>query len=67
MITDADLATQLGLSRPYTSGPNLGTCPGGAEYGHGTTLTTVHAGGCCAAWDHARAAAADAEPKPEAG
>lgn len=22
-------------------------CPGGAEYGHGMSLTTVHAGGCC--------------------
>lgn len=24
-------------------------CPGGAEYGHGMSLTSVHAGGCCEA------------------
>jgi hypothetical protein len=63
--TDAELAARLGLARPYTSGPNVGRCPGGAEYGHGMTLTTVHAGGCCAAWDAARNP--QPQPEPEAG
>ena len=25
-------------------------CPGGAEYGHGMNLTTVHGFGCCDDW-----------------
>ena len=37
-------------------------CPSGAEYGHGMSLTTVHAGGCCEAW-----AAAQTEPAPKEG
>lgn len=56
---DAELAARLGLGRPYLSGPNAGTCPGSAEYGHGMSLTTVHSGGCCAAWEQAR------QPEPE--
>jgi hypothetical protein len=31
-------------------------CPGGAEYGHGMSLTTVHAGGCCERWAQEQAA-----------
>ena len=62
--SDAELADRLGLSRPYVSGPNVGKCPGGAEYGHGMTLTTVHAGDCCAAWEQAHA---EAENELEAG
>jgi hypothetical protein len=72
--SDVELAERLGLSRPYASGPNVGKCPGGAEYGHGMSLTTVHAGGCCAQWDQARAEAGPgraseprAEAEPEAG
>ena len=60
---DAELADRLGLSRPYVSGPNVGKCPGSGEYGHGMSLTTVHAGDCCAAWDQAR----QADSEPEAG
>ena len=26
------------------------SCPGGAEYGHGQNLTTVHGFGCCEDW-----------------
>ncbi len=33
-------------------GPNAGQCPGGAEYGHGMTLTSVHGGDCCERWDN---------------
>jgi hypothetical protein len=52
---DQQLATELGLARPYFfPGPQFGTCPGTAEYGHGLTLATVHVG-CCARWDAARA------------
>jgi hypothetical protein len=65
MTPDAELAARLGLTRPYTSGPNVGKCPGGAEYGHGMSLTTVHAAGCCAAWDQTRADAARAERDAE--
>lgn len=25
-------------------------CPGGSEYGHGMSLTVIHAGGCCKEW-----------------
>ncbi len=64
--SEAETAARLGLSRPWAPGaPSAGRCPGGAEYGHGMTLTTVHAGGCCTTWDQARIAAA--EPEPEAG
>ena len=38
--------------------PRTDKCPGGAEYGHGMSLTTVHAGGCCERWD------AEHAPKP---
>ena len=63
---DAALARRLGLGRPYTSGPRVGRCPGGAEYGHGMSLTTVHAGGCCAEWDRGhQAAQADFEPEAD--
>jgi hypothetical protein len=61
--TEAETAERLGLTRPYTNGPNVSNCPGGAEYGHGMSLTTVHAGGCCQAWDAARAEATAAEPE----
>jgi hypothetical protein len=62
---DTELTGQLGLCRPFTSGPDGGTCTGSAEYGHGLSLTTVH-GRCCQAWDRAHAQAirnrqADAE------
>ena len=73
MESEAETAARLGLSRPYVSGPRVGQCPGGAEYGHGMSLTTVHVAGCCAAWDQARTeATADSslpstEPEPEAG
>ena len=52
---DRQLAAELGLARPYFfPGPEFGTCPGSAEYGHGLTLTTVHRE-CCSVWDAARA------------
>jgi hypothetical protein len=60
--TDAELADRLGLARPNVSSPNLGKCPGGTEYGHGMSLTTVHGGGCCEAWNAAR----QPETEPEA-
>jgi hypothetical protein len=71
--SEAETAARLGLCRPYALGPNVGKCPGGAEYGHGMSLTTVHGLGCCEAWNQARAeAAADTpetstQPEPEAG
>jgi hypothetical protein len=60
--SEAETGKRLGLDRPSVSGPNVGKCPGGAPYGHGMTLTTVHARGCCQAWDQARAEAT-AEPE----
>jgi hypothetical protein len=50
------LAAKFGLNRPYFfPGPQFGTCPGGAEYDHGMSLTRVHLS-CCERWDQARAA-----------
>jgi hypothetical protein len=51
---DAGLARDLGLDRPWASGPRFGTCPGRAPYGRGLSLTVVHWGGCCARWAQAR-------------
>jgi hypothetical protein len=60
------------MSRPQVLGADR--CAGGAEYGHGMTLTTVHAGGCCADWEAAhpvhgpgREPAPQPEPEAEAG
>lgn len=47
------IAESLGLSRPYVTPLLRGTCPGGAEYGHGLTLKTVHSHDCCARWHQA--------------
>lgn len=30
-------------------------CPGASEYGHGLSLTRVHAGGCCDRWEKTHA------------
>jgi hypothetical protein len=65
--TEAETASRLGLARPWVSGPSVGHCPGSGEYGHGLTLTAVHGGGCCAAWNEARAQAAAPEREAEAG
>lgn len=64
--TEAQTAMRLGLSAPWQHPDRAGTCPGGAEYGHGLTLTTVHAGGCCDSWAAARAEATRAADGPEA-
>lgn len=70
--SEAATAARLGLDRPWAHPDLAGQCPGSAPYGHGLSLTVVH-GGCCAAWDQARAAAGAAaeteaaEADPEAG
>ena len=51
---EAEIARDLGLCRPYKLGARIGECPGSAEYGHGMTLTRVHGGRCCEAWETAR-------------
>jgi hypothetical protein len=62
--TEQETAARLGLGSPYHPyGPMAGQCPGSAEYGHGLTATTVHAG-CCQTWADARADAASAQPDP---
>jgi hypothetical protein len=46
------------------------SCPGVTSYGHGMTLTEVHAGNCCADWaaEHpATEPATEPQPEPEAG
>ena len=50
---------------PASAAPNVGGCPGGAEYGHGMSLTTVHAGGCCNAWAAAHPEAGTPAPEGE--
>jgi hypothetical protein len=63
---DREIAARHGFSQPYVSGPQAGTCPGTAEYGHGMSLTSVH-GGCCARWERVRNEKALKEPELEAG
>jgi len=63
---DTALARDLGLDRPYVTGPRAGRCPGSAGYGHGLTATAVHGDRCCEAQDRARAERiADRSPEAE--
>lgn len=50
---DTELAAELNLERPYTRGPNVGSCPGSGSYGHGLTMRSTHFG-CCDRWDATR-------------
>lgn len=37
-------------------------CPGAGSYGHGETLTIVHSGDCCSAWERRCTAASTPTP-----
>jgi hypothetical protein len=51
-----DYPGRQGQPRPWVSGPNVGKCPGAAEYGQGMNLTTVHEGTCCEQWEATKGA-----------